>query len=274
MLRSGELLDGGEALLETPRLIEDALASMVRISTLLLSEPLSIAARKLLSIAARDVEIIHLPRKTFESLSTIETSQGAMALALAPSWTERDLFKSSAAAQPFLLVASGIQDPGNLGTILRASEAFGVSGVILTRGTVSPWNAKALRASAGTVLRLPVLRNLTPTETVRLLSAHGVKLYGAVARGGCAPEKLNATQAIAIAIGAEAAGLPPELLESATVLSIAIAPQVESLNVAAATAVVLYEVARQQALQRSSQARGSSTGSPRAAGQRKAKSSA
>ncbi len=265
MLRSGELLDGGETLLETPRLIADALASKVRISTLLLSEPLSIPARRLLSIAARDVEIIHLPHKTFQSLSTTETSQGAMALAAAPDWKERDLFKRSS-SPPFLLIATGIQDPGNLGTILRAAEAFGVSGVILTRGTVSPWNAKALRASSGAVLRLPILRNTTPAEVIQLLATHGVKLYGAVARGGCAPEELPALQAIAIAVGAEAGGLPSELEASATPLSITIAPQVESLNVAAATAVILYEVARQQALQQRRAAPGGTKRGPRSTG--------
>lgn len=257
-IRSGELLDngpgGGSVLLETPRLIEDALASGIRISCLIVREPLGATAKKILPALPRSAELVRLPSATFESLSTTETGPGAMALAEAPEWTTSHLFGGGAgsgvhSAPPLLLVVAGVQDPGNLGAMLRAAEAFGFTGAILLRGTVSPWNAKAFRASAGSALRLPILRNFTAAQTVQLLNEHHVKLYGAEVRNGRAPGRVQAQGALAIAVGAEAAGLPPEIGRASEPLSIPISERVDSLNVAAAAAIIMYEFCKLRMMQ-------------------------
>ena len=96
--------------------------------------------------------------------------KGILALARVPSWREQDLFPSGPPLlSPLVLVVAGLQDPGNLGTVLRSAEAFGVTGVILTRSTVSPCNAKVVRATAGALFRIPMLRGLTAAEAMTLL---------------------------------------------------------------------------------------------------------
>src|SRR5689334_14769237 len=197
---------------------------------------------ELLRTLPQSVSTFRVSGASFASLSSVETAPGAVALADAPHWSEAQVFNQSA----LLLVVAGVQDPGNLGTMIRTAEAFGFSGAILTRGTVSPWNAKAFRASAGTTLRLPILRNFSPAQTVQMLHEHQVKLYGAVVREGRAPADIDTRGTIAVAVGAEASGLPAELERASEHLSIPMAAKVDSLNAAAATAIILYELARQR----------------------------
>ncbi len=243
MVRSGELHDRGEVLLETPTLIEDALASGVPVTTVLLRSDAGVEARTLAKRLAKETEMYELPSTVFDSLTTTETNPGILALAEAPRWEESDLFTDSL---PLVLVLAGVQDPGNLGTILRTAEAFGATGAILTRATASPFNAKAIRAAAGALFRLPMLLNLTADRVVALLHQRGALLLAAVARGGQRPEQTDLRQPLALALGSEGAGLPREIEQAALRVSIPMARRVESLNVAGAAAVLLYEIARQR----------------------------
>lgn len=250
MIRSGELLDSGQVLLETPRLIEDAIASNIGLSSVILCDPLRRPAKLLLSQLPSGADILRVPAPTFATLSSTESAPGALALAAAPHWKLDDLFSTSSAGRlrPVrLLVVAGVQDPGNLGAMLRAAEAFGFSGAIHTRGTVSRWNAKAFRASAGSALRLPEARNFSPAQVVQLLHERGVRLFGATVRDGILPESIASSAPLAIAMGAEAAGLPSEIERACQPLSIPMAGRVDSLNVAAAAAIIMYEVARRSA---------------------------
>ena len=243
MVRSGELCDQGEVLLETPTLIDDALASAVLVTAALLRHGAGAEARALAKRLAKGAEIYELSPSVFNHLTTTETSPGILALAQAPRWEEADLFSGSA---PLVLLLAGLQDPGNLGTILRTAEAFGCTGALATRGTVSPWNAKAVRAAAGTLFRLPLLGQRTVPQVLALLRREGVALLKAAARGGRPLAEVKLDRPVAIALGSEGAGLPREFEEAGTRVSISMAPQVESLNVAAAAAVLLYEIARQR----------------------------
>ena len=244
MARSGELLNGGEVLLETPNLIEDALRSGVEISTLLLRADATPAARSLALQIPASAARFEVDSKIFPDLTATQNSPGILALAKQPVWAESDLFRSSSS---LLLVVAGVQDPGNLGTILRAAEAFGATGVLATKGTVSPFNAKAVRAAAGTLFRLPIVANLTAQQVVSLLRREKVTLLASAAGGGRPVAEVNLATAVAIALGSEGAGLPRELSEAGTTVRIPMAPQVESLSVASAAAILLYEVARQRA---------------------------
>ncbi|MCZ6750333.1 MAG: RNA methyltransferase, partial [Acidobacteria bacterium] len=156
---------------------------------------------------------------------------------------EQDLFPSGS---PLLLLVTGLQDPGNLGTVLRSAEAFGVTGIILTRSTVSPYNAKVVRATAGAVFRIPMLRNLTAAEAVALLRRRRVRLFSSVVRGGRRLSEIDCAGPMAVAIGSEGAGLPQEISAAGRRLTIPMAAAVESLNAATAAAVILYEIARQR----------------------------
>jgi tRNA(Leu) C34 or U34 (ribose-2'-O)-methylase TrmL len=146
-----------------------------------------------------------------------------------------------------ILVAAGLQDPGNLGTLVRSAEAFGVAGVLTTPGTVSGWNQKALRASAGSVFRLPVVA--VGVAELAALKQRGVRLLAAVGSGDAvAAQEVDFSGSCALMIGNEGVGLSDELLELADErVTIPCPGRVESLNAAIAGSLLLYEASRQRA---------------------------
>jgi TrmH family RNA methyltransferase len=164
-------------------------------------------------------------------------------------WRLEDGFR--AGRSPLLLVAAGLQDPGNLGTLVRSAEAFAATAILTTPGTVSEWNQKALRASAGSVFRVPVV-GVTLAE-VAALKSRGVRLFAAVADDPLGEKVLpiaeaDLTQACALMIGNEGAGLSEELLALAdTRITIPTPGRIESLNAAIAGSLLLYEASRQRA---------------------------
>ena len=244
MVRKQELAADGLVLLETVRLIEDALASGSVIHKVFVSADATARLQGLLPKFSAETEILEVTPKVFDTLITTQTNQGILALAAEPRWATQDLF---AQTPPLILVLAGIQDPGNLGTILRAAEAFGATGVVLTQGTISPYNAKALRATAGALFRLPLLRSLTAAEALSLMRQHRVRIFASVAAGGKPLPEVNFTEPTAVVLGSEGRGLSEEWRKTAEPLTIPMAPAVESLNVAVAAAVILYEIASQRA---------------------------
>ena len=155
---------------------------------------------------------------------------------------------------PLVMVLAAVQDPGNVGTILRSAEAFGATGAVTTRGTADPYSPKGLRASAGSALRLPVMRGMAIPVLLAQLRASGVKIYAAVSQAsGAAPKtgaarvpEANLTEGCAIFVGNEGAGLPPEVEHAADSLISIPTRTVESLNAGVAASIVLYEAARQR----------------------------
>jgi TrmH family RNA methyltransferase len=155
------------------------------------------------------------------------------------------------AASPLVLIAAGLQDPGNLGTLIRSAEAFGAACVLATPGTVNPWNPKALRASAGSAFRVPVIR--ATAEDLTRLKQQGLRVLAAVAeesREGTPPTPAadaDLTGACALMIGNEGAGLTQEWLDLANGrIMIPMPGPVESLNAAIAGSLLLYEASRQR----------------------------
>ena len=145
-----------------------------------------------------------------------------------------------------LLAVAGVQDPGNLGTILRSAEAFGAAGVLLGEGTVSPFNPKVVRASAGSVFRLAFARrNLA--DTLEPMRAQGLRLVATSSHKGTPLNEANLAPPLALFIGSEGAGVPKDLLvQMDETLAIPHSQKVESLNAGVAASIVLYEVQRQQ----------------------------
>jgi len=150
-------------------------------------------------------------------------------------------------SQPALLViAAALQDPGNLGTIARSAEAFGATGLLVTENTVSPWNRRAVRASAGSLLRLPWAK-LEMAETLRELRSRGISVVATSSHKGTPITEADLTRPLALLLGNEGEGLPKDLLAKADeVIAIPHSPKVESLNAAIAASVVLYEAMRQR----------------------------
>src|SRR5258708_19598856 len=164
-------LSGGMVAIEGDHLLEEALRSGMVLKTVFVSE-----RRETLKIVPRGVEVMRLTEEVFGSVVETQSPQGVAALMVPPVWVVEDVLESGAAA-PLVLVAVGLQDPGNLGTLVRSAEAFGAVGVLTTPGTVSAWNQKALRASVGSVFRVPVVG--VPASDIEGLNRRGLRLIAA-----------------------------------------------------------------------------------------------
>ena len=227
-------LSEGMVAIEGEKLLGEAVRSGIAIETVFVS-----AGREWFLLATRSVEVVRLSEDVFASVVETQAPQGVAALVRPPVHSLDDMLIGT----PLILVAAGLQDPGNLGTLVRSAEAFGAAGVVTTAGTVSAWNQKALRASAGSVFRVPVVA----VEDLMELTARGVRLMAAVPSGVGVVEARDASfvGAVGIVIGNEGSGLSEELLEMADVkVTIPCPGMVESLNAAVAGSLLLYEAAR------------------------------
>ena len=240
--RRAELTPQGECAIEGVKLLEEALRSGQHLDSVFFSESARALAEKLLPQIAVRTETLLLPDALLNSIVPSDAPQGVAALLQLPAFTCAQLLERSIDG-PFV-VAAGLQDPGNLGTILRSAEAFGAAGVFLTEGTVSPYNWKVLRGSAGSIFRLPFVR-ISSAELVPLLRARNVRLLATSSHQGTPLPQISWTLPLAIFIGNEGAGLSRELIrEMDQTLAIPQAAQVESLNAGVAASIVLYQAAR------------------------------
>jgi TrmH family RNA methyltransferase len=154
-------------------------------------------------------------------------------------------------SRTLIVVLAGIQDPGNLGTILRSAEAFGATGAICLPGTVSPWNPKAMRASAGSVFRLPLI-STSESECFQRLREAGVQTLAAMAHDAQPLSEVDLDEPVALVIGAEGSGLSPDQAAQCNArITIPCPGPVESLNAAVAASILLFEASRQRAFQES-----------------------
>jgi TrmH family RNA methyltransferase len=144
-------------------------------------------------------------------------------------------------------VLAGVQDPGNVGAIVRTAAAFGASGVVAIAGSASPFSWKALRGAMGGTFRVPIAARGTLSDVVASANDLGVRLVAAVPRGGTPLPKLDLRDPTAVVLGAEGAGVPGATLAAVQeTVTIPMQAPVESLNVAIAGALILYEAGRQR----------------------------
>jgi TrmH family RNA methyltransferase len=246
-----ELDDDGYCAIEGVRILDEAIRSGLRLKAVFVSESAQERARKLLPQVAAQAEILLLPDKLFASAVPSEAPQGIAALVRLPKFTLADTLGGvSAGPQTLVLMLAGLQDPGNLGTLLRSAEAFGASGVLVTEGTVSPYNHKAVRAAAGSLFRLPMVRG-TAAEFIGALRGAGVRLLATSSHKGQPLPEARLDGPVAVIVGGEGAGLPRHTLAAADeVIAIPHAERVESLNAGVAASIILYEAARQRGAQR------------------------
>ncbi len=239
-----ELSSSGECGIEGFRIIEEALRSGVRFRAVFFSESAEPRAHKLLPQIASQVEALLLPDKLFTSAVPSQSPQGVAALVHLKTFSPEDVVESSSSGP--ILVIAGVQDPGNLGTILRSAEAFGARGILLGDGTVSAYNSKVVRASAGSVFRVRVAKvGLEPA--MELLRAKSFRLLATSSHKGVALPQADLSGATAVFIGNEGAGIDKKLLSQMDELvTIPHSPKVESLNAGVATSILLYEAARQK----------------------------
>ena len=246
-----ELTEGGDCAVEGLRILEEAIRSGLRLSAVFFRESAQDRAERLLPQIGAHVETLLLPDRLFDSLVPSESPQGVAALVRLREFALDDLMERLQVGP--IVVLAGLQDPGNLGTILRSSEAFGSAGVVLGEGTVSPFNSKVIRASAGSVFRLPMVHAHGKSaagkleEVAEKLRTQGVRLIATSSHKGTALDQADLTGTTALFFGNEGAGLPRELMARMDeFISIPHTPLVESLNAGVAASIVLYEAAKQR----------------------------
>lgn len=228
----------GEALvLEGARMLVDALDAGLVPDVVFAASDLAPVDTVAVDRARRaGVAIVEVSPRVLSRLSDLGSTRALVALVPVPSSTLPAL-----AGSRLVLILDGLQDPANVGAILRAAEAFGAGGVVLTPGTASPFSPKAFRASAGSALRVPVVRNVLSTEAVTWVRATGAVLAGADAHDGREPDTLGTLAPLVLAIGSEGHGLSAPVFDALDLrVRIPVSPRVESLNAAVATGILLY----------------------------------
>jgi TrmH family RNA methyltransferase len=230
--------------IEGPNLIEEALRAGLRVESVFVAEGEERLVESLQ--LSPETEILLLPRALLDSVLTTETPQPVAALVAPPDWTWEHVLGGQQKTAALVLVLDGLQDPGNLGTILRSGEAFGADGVLCLPGTVSAWNPKAVRASAGSVFRVPLLA-INAEECFARLQEAGIRILTTTVREAQPADLVDLAGPIALLIGNEGNGVSDHLAAMADgAITISCPGPVESLNAAVATSVLLYEVSRQR----------------------------
>lgn len=242
-LHSGTPTDDGYSAVEGMHLIEEALRSGLRIKTAFFGQSAEDRARKLLPQLAAHVETLLLPDDIFASAVLTDSPQGVAALVKLKTFKLEDVLR---AKKPLLIGVAGVQDPGNLGTILRSAEAFGANGVLIGERTVSPWNPKVIRGSSGSVFRLPVVK-VEWKEAIAQLREKEVRIWATSSHKGEQLNEVDFSGPSAVIVGSEGAGVSREVLAMVDgTLAIPHSPKVESLNAGIAASIVMYEAARQR----------------------------
>ena len=200
-------------------------------------------------IAREKIEQCHyevLSDELFKKVSDTQTPQGIMCVMKQYHYKLEDLFRKK---NPMFLILEDIQDPGNLGTMVRTAEGAGVDGIIMSKKTVDIYNPKTIRSTMGSIYRMPFLYTDDLIAVMKQLKEKGIKLYAAHLQGEKFYHQLDFSGGTAFLIGNEGNGLKDETAKAADVyMKIPMQGQVESLNAAVASVILMYEAARQRML--------------------------
>ena len=260
-LRGGLATASGAVGVEGVRLVEEALTSGCRVEGVLFSESGERWRERLAPLVGRaevGFPVLRTTDRLFEGIADTEHPQGVAALVVPRTTEIADILaRPQTECAALLVVLAGVHDPGNVGTIVRTAAAFGATGVITAAtgqsGTASPFAPKALRASAGAALHMPMLTGMALGILLTQLKVAGIRTVASCVHeeGGSveavAPWEVAWCEPVAFLVGNEGAGLPEEVVHAADGrIHIPMATKVESLNAGAAAAVVLYEAYRQR----------------------------
>ncbi len=227
---------GERVVLEGERMLAEALDAGVR-PVALFAEPG--ADRGLLSRAARSGAAVHeASRRVVEKLSSLASPRGLVALSPLPQLAADDV---PLPPDGLALYLDGIQDPVNVGAILRSAEAFGAAGALLSPGCASPYSARSMRASAGSALRLAVATRIAPAVAVAWARRRGATIAGAEAHGGVPPAGAPLRRPVLLVVGSEGRGVSAEMAPALDArITVPLGGRVESLNAAVAAGILLY----------------------------------
>jgi len=233
---------GGALLLDGAHLASEALAAGVHVREVVVAADKIDRedVRELVDRFARaGVDVVSATAPVMSAVSPVRSPGAIVALADHPRHDESQLYDGGS---PLVVVGVDVQDPGNVGAIVRVAEAAGAGGVIIAGASADPYGWKALRGSMGSALRLPIVVKPEPLPSI---DRRRCRVVATVARGGRSVFETDLTGGVAILVGSEGSGLPPAVVDGADErVTIPMQAPVESLNAAVTAAVMLYEARR------------------------------
>ncbi|MEE8183795.1 MAG: RNA methyltransferase [Acidobacteriota bacterium] len=236
-------------LAEGIKVMEIADQAGLEIETLLISprvEEQTQGHALLLKLRSRGIVPIHLTKALMDYTYGSQGHQGILGVIRRPAGKLEPLLIPG--SEPLFFYGIGIQDPGNVGALVRSADAFGAAGVLLSPGTADPYGRRAVRASMGSTLRVPVIKKCETRDTLVRLRSAGIRCLATDSRRGTVPWQANLKGGIAVLFGAEGTGLSEEVLGSVdATIRIPMRAGVDSINVAAAASLIGYETARRRA---------------------------
>jgi TrmH family RNA methyltransferase len=236
---SGKPTEDGLIVAEGPHLLQEALRSSWSVEKVLTTTNGLEQYREFFQ--GLNAEIVRVSSRAFVATASTENAQEVLTLLRRREWSGSEVWRQSA----LLVALDAIQDPGNAGTIIRSAEAFGATGIIFLRGCVRVANGKFLRASAGSIFRLPFLEEIRAESLIRQAAQNRIQLYALTASGKIRITEADLSRSCCLTVGNEGAGLSEELLAQAQSVSIPMR-EVESLNVAVACSLALFEAYKQR----------------------------
>jgi len=236
----GTTTEGGFAVAESFHLLEEALRSDCEIGGVFAAESVKSAVERHVG-GLKKIRVSVLADELFQSISSTETSQGVVALVRPPAWTLDQLFRGLS----LVVILDGVQDPGNAGTIVRAAEAFGATGAAFLKGTVNPYNPKCLRASAGSIFRVPLAAGMDAGILMAAVEQRKVEMFALMPKGELDLGECNLSRKCAIVVGSEGRGITERLRAKAMDVRIPTVG-VESLNAGLAAGIALYAARKQR----------------------------
>ncbi len=241
--KTGRPTETGLVVIEGPHLVAEGLQST---SKWVVEQILTTAAgreRYARLLGSAEPEIIEVSAKAFRAVSATDTTQEILALLRPPRWSWADLMDSAG----LIVALDGIQDPGNAGGIVRSAEAFDAAGVVFLDGCVRVANGKLLRATAGSIFRIPFLEAISRVELAAEVTRRHLLLYALTADGRIPVTQADFTRPCVMVVGSEGAGVSGDILAKAQPVAVPTA-KVESLNAAVSCSIALFEAARQRGL--------------------------
>jgi RNA methyltransferase, TrmH family len=237
---------GARLLLDGAHLIRDAIDAGLDLETVAIASTRAAGEEGDL---ARTIEqhggrVVTVAAQAFAAMSPVRAPSGIVGIARRRAINADDICRKPS---PLVLVAADVQDPGNVGSLIRAAEAGGVTGVLVCGASANPFSWKAVRGSMGSILRLPVAARLNVDEAMDCVQKHGARVIAAVPRGGRDPEDVDWRDAVALVVGGEGPGLSDRSrVRADQLVTIPMIPPVESLNVTVAAAILVYAARRQR----------------------------
>ena len=240
--------DGTRLLLDGVHLVRDALAAGAEFEAAAIasshSEGDTEEARVAVSLRAAGVDVAVVGEQAFAAVSPVRAPSGIAAIVRRTPATADEICRTPDA---FVVAAAGVQDPGNLGSLIRAAEAGGATGVLVCGASASAFSWKTARGSMGSLLRLPVAHGLTVDAAIAAMRRAGGRIVATAPRGGTSPDRVDWRGRVLLILGGEGHGLSDASVSSAdATVTIPMSPPVESLNVAVAGAVLIYAARRQR----------------------------